>query len=77
MGHPKTADAYLISARRHAARAALRGNRTLPDAAVALGIHVRTLQRWIAADPEIARGIDVRGQGWAPGRRRKPEAMSR
>ena len=77
MGHPKTDDDYLSAARRMVARTALRRAGTLPDAAVALGIHVRTLQRWIAADPEIARGIDVRGPGWEPGRRRKPEAMSR
>lgn len=59
-----------LALRRATARKALAAHGTLPGAAKALQVHVRTLQRWITADPRIAAGLEIRGQGWQLGRAR-------
>lgn len=40
-------------------RKALVAAGTIPGAAKALGINERTLYRWIADDPDLARGIEL------------------
>ncbi len=38
--------------------------------AKALGVTPRTLRGWIAASPQLVRGIEMRGRGWLLGRKR-------